>query len=343
VLALLLVASAGAPVGAATARTIPSPTGGRLFSCPDPSVAAVHLGRYRYYLACTSDSAPNAFPTYGSNDLVHWRHIGYVFPKRHQPWWALHSPVGRYWAPAIYRIRGRWVLYFAAEYNRRVLHRRLPGRMVIGVATAASIHGPWHSKLLHYRGQFNSRGGEQETYGGVIDPSMVQDPATGQRYLFWAEQHSSIWDAELSADGRRIVSDPHQALWVDRGWACAPTCVAEGPEEFFRNGWLYLLYSGGSTWSGTYAVGAAVARDPVHSVFRPLGGEPILRSGHGWLGPGGCSHPIVGPNGRTYLFYHAERSPNPDRISAKRYLLVSPVSFARLDGFGPLVNRGLAG
>src|SRR5262249_41520018 len=151
-----------------------------------------HVGRYRYYVACTSDYDANSFPIRGSNDLVHWQKLGYVFPAKHQPWWAVKSPDGRYWAPALYRIQGRWVLYFAAQYDATAstLKYSTGGRLpqssfVIGVATARSLSGPWHTKILHFRGQFNAVAREKESYGGVIDPSMVRDGKTGQLYLFW--------------------------------------------------------------------------------------------------------------------------------------------------------------
>jgi arabinan endo-1,5-alpha-L-arabinosidase len=321
---------------------------GKLISCPDPSVVNAPAGRYRYYLACTSDHAANAFPLRASNDLLHWRQVGYIFPKHRQPWWALHSPQGRFWAPAIYRIGSIWVIYFAAQYNAKKLSLRYPGghripngEMIIGVATAQSLSGPWHTKVLHYRGQFNRRGIEQERYGGVIDPSMVHDPLTGQRYLFWAEQHSSIWVSRLSASGVQLDPHVHQALWTIPGWDCdTPNhkCTIEGPEEFVRNGWFYLFYSGASTWSGTYAVGVAVSTNPLDGQFKRLSSEPILTSGHGWIGPGGTSAPVVAPNGEDYIFYHAETRPNPKHNSALRYLLSSPLNWDGTDDLDPLIS-----
>jgi arabinan endo-1,5-alpha-L-arabinosidase len=322
-------------------------------SCPDPSVVAAHVGHYRYCLACTSDYDANAYPIRGSNDLLHWRLLGHVFPAGHEPWWALPSPVGRYWAPAIYRIDGHWVVYFAAQYNAAALALRFPdghpvqpGTFAIGVATANSITGPWHSRLLHYRGQDNSFGAEHENYGGVIDPSMVQDPRTGQRYLFWAEQHTSIWVAKLSPDGLTLEHHIHEALWTHKGWECrtpSGRCTIEGPEETYRDGWFYLFFSGASTWSGTYAVGAAVSTDPLRGQFKPLGDHPILRTGHGWLGPGGTSAPITGPNGRDYLLYHAMPRPDTSHTSADRYLFISRINWPGLAGANPLINDGLAG
>jgi arabinan endo-1,5-alpha-L-arabinosidase len=346
-LVLLLVL----PAGAARAQSIRD--GASLLSCPDPSVVSAHVGRYHYYLVCTSDFNPDALPIWGSNDLTRWQRIGFVFPTGAQPWWALASPTGRYWAPALYRIQNRWVVYFAAEYNSAALTLRYanhslhpPGDMVIGVATASSLGGPWHSELLHYRGEFNGVSREHENYGGVIDPSVVRDGQTGQLYLFWAEQHSSIWASKLSPNGLTLDPQIHMVLWTEQGWECRTphhTCVVEGPEEYYRDGWFYLFYSGASTWTGTYAVGVAVSQTPMQSQFKALTSGPTLASSRRWVGPGGTSAPVVGPDGRTYLFYHAETGPNDSAISADRFLFASPITWEGLGGYYPMIGSGEAG
>lgn len=340
-----------APGFVSTARQIHD--GPRAVSCPDPTVVDAGVGRFRYYVACTSDFDADSFPVRGSNDLVHWTQIGAIFPAGHQPWWAVPSPHGRYWAPALYRIQGRWVLYFAAQYNpnastiRYSTGKRLEqSAWVIGVATSRSLAGPWQTKILHFRGQFNAVAKERETYGGVIDPSMVQDGRTGQRYLFWAEQHSSIWATKLSADGTRIDPHVHQVLWTQPGWECdTPNhhCVVEGPEEYYRNGWFYLFYSGASTWSGSYAVGVAAASNPMTARFQRLSQRPILVSGTQWIGPGGTSAPVVGPDGNTYLFYHAEDGPDDSHTSGDRFLFSSKITWTGLGGYLPTIGSGRVG
>lgn len=338
---------------ASGARAQPIRESGRLLSCPDPSVVRAHVGRYRYYLVCTSDFAADAFPIRGSNDLTSWHRIGSVFPAKHQPPWALPSPAGRFWAPSIYRLQHRWVVYFAAQFNAARVDLRLPraGRvppktLVIGVATAGSLSGPWRSRILHFRGQFNDLATAQETYGGDIDPSTVRDGGDGQLYLFWAEQPRSIWAGRLSPDGWTLDPDIHQVLRASPGWECATPrgkCVVEGPEEYYRNGRIYLFYSGASTWTGTYAVGVATSSNPLLEPFTALSTMPALRSGHGWIGPGGASAPVVGPDGRTYIFYHAMSGPNNGHVSARRYLFASPISWEGAGDSYPLIGTGYPG
>jgi beta-xylosidase len=335
--------------GTAQARILRD--GKKMISCPDPTVVDAHVGQYRYYLACTSDGAADVFPLRGSDDLVHWKQLGYVFDKKYQPWWTEHTPKGgHYWAPALYRIANRWVLYFAARHNPKRLTLTVPGEgtvpssnMMLGVATATSLKGPWRTKVLHYRGQFNAVNREQENYGGVIDPSVVRDAVTGQLYLFWAEQHSSIWAAKLSADGLTLSPQVHQVMWTQPGWECSTpkaTCVVEGPEEYYRDGWFYLFYSGASTWTGSYAIGVAASQDPLTGQFQRLDSGPALRSGSGYIGPGGSSAPVTGPDGRTHIFYHAETKPNARHVSALRYLFSSPLRWEGLGGYDPVIGTG---
>jgi beta-xylosidase len=335
------------------ARAQPIREGRHLLSCPDPSVVGTHVGRYRYYLVCTSDFTADAFPIRGSNNLIDWHPVGSVFPAHHQPAWALHSPAGRFWAPSIYRIQNRWVVYFAAQFNParvtlRVPHagRVAPKTLVIGVAISRSLHGPWRTRILHFRGQFNGLAAARETYGGDIDPSVVRDGASGQLYLFWAEQPRSIWAGRLSPSGWTLNPDIHQVLRASPGWECLTPrgkCVVEGPEEYYRNGRVYLFYSGASTWTGTYAVGVASSSNPLLDPFTALSTMPDLRSGHGWIGPGGTSAPVLGPDGRTYIFYHAMSGPNNGHVSARRYLFVSPISWEGPGDGYPLIGTGYPG
>lgn len=348
-----LVLSLPATAGARTAalhftNPLVDPTTHKPLSCPDPDVIAARRGRWRYFMVCTSALAPNAFPIYRSADLVHWYPNGFVFPHGHEPWWAMPSPKGAFWAPEIYRIENRWVVYFAARINnarRPIAGVQLPGNtMVIGVAQSRALAGPWRTKILHYPGQFNAVNADQETFGGSIDPSIVRDPSTGRLYLFWAQQGSQIWDGTLSPDGMTLEPHINLALTVTENWECDPrtrVCTIEGPEPVFHDGLVYLIYSAANTWDSTYVVGVAESPDPLDPAdpFVKLD-HPILRSGHGFLGPGHTSHPVLGPDGRWYILYHASRAVNPDHISSVRKLMLGRFSW---QDTWPLINDGLAG
>ena len=270
----------------------------------------MHRGKWNYFLFCTSDNGRNAFPIWMSEDLVHWYPDGFVFPHNHQPWWRCPRPAagapGLNWAPSIYRIDDHWVLYFSADYNRATHAIRslslAPGTMVLGVATAHSLAGPWHTKLLHYPGQLNAQNTRpnQEVIGGDIDPGIVQDPRTGRLYIFWAEQREQMGVRELSGHGLTVGPDIRVAFSVSEPWKCDPAnkiCTVEGPQPFYHDGRFYVLYSAASTWDSTYAVGVASRRPCwTPTTFTKLS-QPILKAGNGFLGPGGESDPVVAPTG----------------------------------------------
>ncbi|HWF74238.1 MAG TPA: family 43 glycosylhydrolase, partial [Solirubrobacteraceae bacterium] len=265
------------PAAAASAATIASastvsyhnpltnPRTGMPLSCPDPSVTTAPTTPVSYALVCTSGFSRDAFPIYTSPDLVHWQAAGFVFPHGRQPWWAVHSTGvhtgGRYWAPEINRIQGQWVIYFAAEYHADKLvlripgHGRLaPGEMMIGYAVASALSGPWRTGVLHYAGQFNNVSSQREDLVPAIDPSLLQDPATGQLYLYWSDQPTQIWAGELSPDGTSLQPQIHRVLRSSASFECDPRdhhCTIEAPEPFSANGAYYLLYSGASTWDSS--------------------------------------------------------------------------------------------
>jgi arabinan endo-1,5-alpha-L-arabinosidase len=296
---------------------------GTPLTCPDPSVSDSPSGGYRYVLVCTSDYDRNAFPIRKSNDLVHWKNVGYVFPEGEQPSWA--TPMtsgGRYWAPEIFRIGGTWVVYFATK-------RKGDGQFVIGVASAATLRGHWSSHILHERGEFNNVSSDHENAGGVIDPSVMR-AADGTLYLYYAKQSNQIWVGKLSSDGMKLQSDIDFLFGVDQTWE--KTCV-EGPEPFMSGGNYFVLYSGASTWDGSYAVGVAESSAPTGPFMKK--GPPILHSGRGFIATGHSSHPVRGPDGNLYLLYHSLRTPS--HSSNDRKLMLDRFNW---DGEWPVVHDG---
>lgn len=292
-------------------------------TCPDPSVSDSPSGGYRYFLVCTSDYDRNSFPIRKSNDLVHWKNVGYVFPEGAQPSWA--TPMrsgGRYWAPELFRIGGKWVVYFATK-------RKDDGEFVIGVATSTTLRGTWTSHILHQRGEFNNVNPHHENAGGVIDPSVMR-AADGTLYLYYAKQSNQIWVGRLSSDGMRLQSDIDFLFGVDQPWE--KTCV-EGPEPFMSGGKYYVLYSGASTWDGSYAVGVAESSSPTGPFTKK--GPPILHSGRGFIATGHSSHPVRGPDGNLYLLYHSMRTPS--HTSNDRKLMLDLFNW---DGTWPIVHDG---
>ncbi len=151
---------------------------GILYGYGDPSVLRTRGpdGDWRWWLVCTSNDAPDAFPLLWSDDLQRWTPAGFVFPRGAAPAWAL-SGFSRadFWAPELHRVGGTYWLCFCA--------RGQDGRMAIGLARADRPEGPWRTDP------------EPLLDGHVIDAHLAQD---GERvWLIWKADNNGLWPGRL--------------------------------------------------------------------------------------------------------------------------------------------------
>src|SRR5213075_1664878 len=138
-----------------------------------------------YWAVTTSSEWGPQFPILLSQDLVNWKVVGSVFPKR--PEWS----VANYWAPEISEYKGRYYVYYVA--------RKKGGPLAVAVATADRPSGPYkdHGELVAQP-------------AGSIDPVAVDDEK-GLRHLIWKEDGNSrkqptiIWMQPLNDDGTKLV------------------------------------------------------------------------------------------------------------------------------------------
>jgi arabinan endo-1,5-alpha-L-arabinosidase len=152
----------------------------------DPAVLKTDSG---YYLLATSNDAPDAFPILRSDDLIHWEHMGFVFPDGRQPAW---SAKGRFkadfWAPEMARAGDEyWVAYTARQTNNA---------LAIGLARSANPVGPFvdNGAPLLVGSATDTPGAPA---GGVIDSHIFTD-VDGARYLFWKDDRNGIWPRPLA-------------------------------------------------------------------------------------------------------------------------------------------------
>jgi beta-xylosidase len=288
--------------------------GGHYAECPDPNVRQFGAN---YFMVCTSPGigqSSEAFPIHWSSDLVHWQLVGHVFSGASFPRWAKVPGAGAfYWAPEINRFKDKWVVTFAASSS----DRSNAGSMAIGAASADTIAGPWTAtrEPLVAQGDGSIPGPGDRT-SGRIDPTVVRDPATGALYLYYVYQPQYVHVAQLSDDGLSVVRGTDRELQLTTGEPFRATLpwehdhqghgVVEGVESHFKDGHFILLYSGASTWDGSYAVGVARSASP----FGPFEkrGDPILRSvaDGRMVGPGHSAQWVEGPDARLELFYHVQ-------------------------------------
>lgn len=131
-----------------------------------------------YYLAVTSNNAPDAFPLLCSGDLLNWSFKSYIFPWGKQPPWAASGEAhSDYWAPEIHFVAGEFRVYFVARDS-------CTHELCIGMARAALPEGPYVPDP------------EPILKNNVTDPHvLVYDEQTV--YLFWKEDNNATWPGLL--------------------------------------------------------------------------------------------------------------------------------------------------
>jgi hypothetical protein len=150
-----------------------------------------------YWLVCTSNDAPDAFPILHSSDLQHWECLSFAFPRGREPTWAASGRnVADFWAPEMARVGDEYWLAFTARQRTNAL--------AIGLARAPLPLGPWTDngaplitgKPVDTTGLgYDSM--QPQMSGGVIDSHIQIDPS-GDKYLFWKDDTNSIWPRPLA-------------------------------------------------------------------------------------------------------------------------------------------------
>lgn len=249
----------------------------------DPFVLRVGGG----YVAYTTNRGDVNVQVRRSADLHHWVAAPDGLPVL--PRWAA---TGRTWSPSVIERDGTFVLWY-------VVHEPVSGRQAISVALSHDPAGPYSD---------TSTGPAlfQGDHGGSIDPSPFVD-AGGQAYLLWKAdanalgRRSSLWAQRLADDGRRLEGGGVPLLEYDRRWEHplieAPSLVRAGQS-------YWLIYSAGRWESADYAMGLAVANDPLGPYRKLSRRRPWVRSDRMGAGPGG-QEPFVDAAGRLRLAYHA--------------------------------------
>ena len=148
----------------------------------------------------------------------------------------------------------------------------------------------------------------------------VEALGTADGALVLQAMRTPIHAQRLSPDCGHLIGDPHIVLVNDLVWEGH---LIEGPWVTRADGHFYLFYSGNDFSTQEYGIGVAVGDTPF-GPFRKMA-QPLLGSTSDWSGPG---HPSVapGPDGRSWLFYHAF-FPGRAGYKAFRALLAAPLRF----------------
>ncbi len=254
-----------------------------------------------------------------SSDLVHWK----MDQGRSKGRLALHGDdsFGRkwFWAPEVYRVGGRYLMYYSAD-----LH--------VCAATADSPLGPFR--------QADKKPILEE---GGIDNSLFMDD-DGRAWMVYVhfDRGNVVWLTEMEKDGLR--AKPGTARMVLRAtepWELKkPRCsIAEGPFIVKVDGTYVLTYSANDYRDQDYAVGVATAQS-LDGPWKKYAGSPILRRRFGLVGVGHHSL-FKDADDKWRIVFHAHNNSGTDAIHPRR-MYVAGIDFRPMDGVPvPVVDDNL--
>lgn len=257
-----------------------------------------------YYMYGTGGEANKGFAAYSSKDLVHWTSEGQVYFHDNKNGWS--DPTanweGAYWAPEVYEVKGKYYLFYSAQWKVNPTHEAENFR--IGVAVADKPTGPFTdlaNKPIFDPGY------------PIIDANVFFDD-NGKAYLYYSRccykhavksevadlakkkgwfdkiEESWVYGVELKPDFSGIVGKPvlllrppvsqkdKQAGWESRSVASREVNRrwTEGSTTFKREGIYYIMYSANYFGGQHYAVGYATGSSPL-GPFRKAANNPVLQ------------------------------------------------------------------
>ena len=235
----------------------------------------------KYYLYSTN-SASTGFKVYESDDLSKWKDKGYCLKKG-----EANSPAGSsgFWAPEVYRIDGRFYMFYVTEEN-------------IGIAVADSPLGPFtkYSDGVVFKGT------------KAIDPHLFIDD-DGQMYLYYVKfgGGNHIYGAKFDLKTCKVTNEK-KLLSASLAWETQMDKIAEGPFMLKHNGTYYLTYSANHYESQGYAVGCATSSTPLGD-FEKCEYNPVLSKNENVKAVGTGHHSFfTAENGELFIVYHRHNS-----------------------------------
>lgn len=319
------------------------PATGRTYQNPlpiefgDPYVLKVKGGKY--YMYGTGGGAKNGFAAYSSADLVNWESTGQVYYAGNSNGWSDSTAAwnGAYWAPEVYEYKGKFYMFYSAQWkdnpNKELENFR------IGVAVADNPAGPFTD--LSNKPVFDPG-------YPVIDANVLFDK-NGRVYLYysrccykhpvesevaaWAKEkgwfdvveESWVYGVELKPDFSGVIGEPvmllrppvkmddKQAEWesrsvtskeINRRWT-------EGSVIFKKGDTYYMMYSANYFGGKNYAVGYATSKSPL-GPFTKAANNPVLQKNAekgGVVTGTGHNSITYSPDGKEMLcVYHARTS-----------------------------------
>jgi arabinan endo-1,5-alpha-L-arabinosidase len=168
---------------------------------------------------------------------------------------------------------------------------------------------------------------------------VLDDPATGKRFLYWGSGFQPIKVEELADDGMSFAPDskPVDIIWPNPVKGAFPRLV-EAAWAMRHEDFYYLFYSGDNCCGPHAEYGVMVARaDNPTGPFETLEqarGVPhslMLFKSERWLAPGHNAI-VTDKAGDVWIIYHAidvnrPRQRQEDEINSRRILLIDRIEW----------------
>jgi beta-xylosidase len=240
---------------------------------PDPYIVKAN-GVYVMFASQDQFYGPN-IPVRVSNTLDDWSGPAVDAMPTLPPW----AGPGFTWAPDVLRVGHTYLMWFTAVLAASGANFE----KCIGVATATSVVGPYHSAASQPLVC-------QLDHLGSIDPRAFVDPA-GRLWLLWksddnadltASTHSTLWVQRLSANGLELLGQPVALMTANMPWEGR---IVESPDMVYAAGHFWLFFSGNWFNEPDYAVGIAECA-AVTGPCEPTTPGPWLSSNGQGSGPG---------------------------------------------------------
>ena len=213
----------------------------------EPSFVPVHRDNFpdpfvvphgAEFIAYATNEGVNV-PMLTSRDLINWAPVtdpaipGNDKRRDALPELGSWAKEGFTWAPEVFEIGGKWLLYYTASSRKLDMQ-------CLGVAVADNPKGPFRDPL-------NKELVCQTKDGGTIDANVLRD-TDGKLYIYYKNDGNrvraptAIWGQQLAADGLSVIGEPvrmidDRARWKDR--------VVEAPTMVRSKTGYQMFYSAG--------------------------------------------------------------------------------------------------
>ena len=289
-----------------------------------------------YYMYGTGGGADKGFAAYSSSDMVNWKAEGQVYFHNNKNGWSDPKAKwgGAYWAPEVYEVKGKFYLFYSAQWQ--VNPTQEVENFRIGVAVADKPTGPFidlANKPIFDPGYpiidanvfFDTNGKAYLYFSRCCYKHPVESEVAAlarQKGWFNEIEESWVYGIELKPDFSGVIGEPvlllrppvalsdKQAEWesrsvtareVNRRWT-------EGSVTFKKDNTYYMMYSANNFGGQYYAIGYATSSSPL-GPYKKAANNPVLQKNTDQGGSvTGTGHNSVAysPDGKEmFCVYHA--------------------------------------